>query len=370
LYEGHHADQYPNGCQLISLQLNPHGKPVSIKPWFRAWSERGHWHDDDSRYQHSQRGRVLWTCPTPAPKNGGNPYDFAHPATPPQFVGRVTSLNHLAQALEQTASVSLIGDRRIGKSSVLATFARRARDMGRTVVMLNGEGLEAASLAAFVFNITGKTCEDRADAAANALDAWAARVGLPGLAPLLLLDEAEIFLSQFEYRFFERLRGLLDRLCVVLATHQPIDLIFAQIGRGSPFDNELRIERLGLLEPDAAEALIQRGGASLDGDDHALMRRWAGRHPYYLQLLGFRLVQARLAGDSRDTALDNARDDAYARLRHLWKSLKPKEKQALLNAAVGQPANLSGLRMRGLLQEDGTVFGEVLVEWLDQEEPV
>jgi hypothetical protein len=184
-------------------------------------------------------------------------------------------------------------------------------------------------LAAFIFAITGKTGGDQPEAAADALSAWVESVGRPGLAPVLLLDEAEIFLRQFHYRFFERLRGMLERVCVVLATHRPVDEVFHQLGLGSPFDNKLQIHTVGLLETHAAEALLHRGDAVLDGEDLALMRRWAGRHPYYLQLLGFRLVEAHRQGESRQTALDKARQDAFARWRTLWPSLREKERPAL-----------------------------------------
>lgn len=368
LYEGHRADQYANGCQLIHLRLDSRGRPVKVELWSRAWSPEGHWHDDDSRYANSHRGRLVWPCtPPPMVRGGSNPYDFIHPAVPPVFVGREALLRSLMQALDETASVSLIGDRRIGKSSILETFALRAREMGRTVTMLSGEGGEAASLSAFVATVTGSPCLEQPDRAADALSAWVELTGKPGLAPLLLLDETEIFLNQFDYRFFERLRGMLERLCLVLATHKPIDLIFQQRGLGSPFDNKLRIEYAGLLEDDASEALVRRGNGTLDGEDSALMRRWAGRHTYYLQLLGYRLVEARRLGQTRDEALDKARQDAYARLRHLWKNLLPREQQALRLAAKGTPADHSRLRTRGLLDNDGRPFGEVLTEWLNEE---
>lgn len=368
LYEGHYANHYPNGCQLVTLKLNNQGRPVSVEAWFRSWAEQGHWHNDNSRYDHSVEGRREWFCFPPQPANhGANPYDIAHPAAPPAFVGRAALLNGLAQAIEQTASVSIVGDRRIGKSSLLLAFEARAKAMGREVRWLNGEGAEAASLSAFIAAITGNTCDDRAEAAANALSAWVARVGKPGLAPVLLLDEAEIFLRQFDYRFFERLRGMLERVCVILATHQPIDQVFKQLGLGSPFDNKLRIETVGLLEPGAVGQLLQRGAAVLEGEDLALMRRWAGRHPYYLQLLGFRLVEARRHHETRQAALDKARQDAHARLRQLWEKLKDKEKQILRQAASGQPSAHGGLRLRGLLEENGLLFGEVLAEWLEEE---
>jgi len=369
LYEGHRADRYPNGCQLISLNLDASGRPVSIEPWFRAWSEEGHWHDDDSRYDKSKRGRLEWFFSAPVRMVGNNPYDFTHPVVPPHFIGREALLASLEQALDETASVSLIGDRRIGKSSVLETFRLRAQEMGRTVVLLTGIGREAASLSAFVLAVTGHTCPDNADRAADALSVWVEKQGRPGLVPLLLLDEAEIFIRQFDYRFFERLRGMLDRLCLVLATNKPIDQLFKQMNKGSPFDYKLRIERLGLLEHSAANALVQRGGENLDGEDHELMRRWAGRNPYYLQLLGYRLVEARQMGETREIALDKAWEDAYARLRSLWANLNDREQDALHNAAAGTPSNHRGLRGRGLLEENELAFGEVLSEWMNEEDP-
>ncbi|MGY6217576.1 hypothetical protein ACW73L_20660 [Methylolobus aquaticus] len=240
--------------------------------------------------------------------------------------------------------------------------------MARTVTVLSGEGPEAASLPAFVTTITGRTCKSEADAAAEGLSAWLADIGRPGLPPVILLDEAEIFLRQFDYRFFERLRGMLGRLCLVIATHQPIDLLFEQIGRGSPFDNKLRIERLGLLEDDAAERLVRRGDGRLDPEDQHLMRDWAGRHPYYLQLLGFRLVEARLRGEARESALDRAREDAFARLRQLWRTLRDRERQALREAATGRPTDNHGLRTRGVLDHRGFPFGRVVPEWLTEED--
>ena len=105
----------------------------------------------------------------------------------------------------------------------------------------------------------------------------------------------------------------------------------------------------------------------LSGEDHALLRRWAGRNPYFLQLLGFRLVEARRQGETRQTALDKARQDAYARLRTLWHMLNSKQQQALRQAALGQPSTNSKMRLRGLLDENGLLFGDVLKEWLDEE---
>ena len=59
LYEGHRADQYPNSCQLIQLNLDREGRILSTDVRYRSWSKSGgHWHNDDSRYQNSLLGRT------------------------------------------------------------------------------------------------------------------------------------------------------------------------------------------------------------------------------------------------------------------------------------------------------------------------
>lgn len=370
LYEGDGADCYPNGCQLITLKLDAQGRPQHGEVYYRSWSPQGHWHADDSRYRQSHQGRVTWSFPAPTyPYNhSNNPYDYHHPAIPPNFVGRISLLRKLSDALEKGASVSLIGDRRIGKSSVLQTFAQQAHRQGRSVKLLTGEGPEASSLANFISHITGQTGVEDADRAADQLAVWAKRVGQPGLAPLLLLDEAEIFLRQFDYRFFERLRGLLDHVCLVVATHQPIDLIYSQLPNGSPFDNKLTIEYLGLLEAEAAEQLVQRSNGLLTAEAQTLLRTWAGRHPYYLQLLGQRLVAAQQAGEPYTNALDAAQQEAAARLRQLWKTLSTKELAALQQINTGQVNANSSLRLRGLVDEQGQLFGDVLANWLAEQD--
>jgi len=63
-------DRYRNGVTAMTLELNDAGRVCRIKFRFRGWSDRGHWHDDDSLYQGSERGCLVW----PRVDNGGT-YD-------------------------------------------------------------------------------------------------------------------------------------------------------------------------------------------------------------------------------------------------------------------------------------------------------
>jgi calcineurin-like phosphoesterase family protein len=61
LYEGHKADHYPNACEVIEIDLDDNGRPQQYNLWFRGWSEKGFWFDDNSLYRQTKEGRLNWT---------------------------------------------------------------------------------------------------------------------------------------------------------------------------------------------------------------------------------------------------------------------------------------------------------------------
>jgi hypothetical protein len=162
------------------------------------------------------------------PKEEWNPYDPYTPALGSGFVGRKEELRRLQQAMEMSHSVSVVGDWRIGKTSLLAAFAARARAAGRVVRHLSGEGPEGGSLAAFVRQVTGISTRSvsegqgrrdkslanasgwddlSADDAADHLSEWAEAHSSHGSKPVLIVDESERLIETFDYRFFDRVRG-------------------------------------------------------------------------------------------------------------------------------------------------------------------
>lgn len=232
---------------------------------------------------------------------------------------------------------------------------------------LSGEGPEGISPEVLVRTITGVQAPDDADGAANVLAQWAEAAGRPGLPPVLLVDEVDGILPRFEPRFFERLRGMLGRVLLVLASRRELDRIYHDLGRTSPFANCLVLQWLGLLEPEAAAALIAPGAGLLGADDAERLQLWAGRHPFYAQLLGYRLVEARQHGEPTSLAMDRFQTEAAARLRELWRVLDEREQQALRDGMIGTKVERRSLRVRGLVTEDGALFGEVLRQWLREE---
>jgi len=294
-----------------------------------------------------------------------NPYTPWTPVTPPNFAGRKRHLNQLEQALKNSESISIVGDRRIGKTSVLRTWEEKVRAQERVVVFVSGENAEAAALSRFVNEITKKQGSDKAEDAADILSDWAdkekAEIRFP---PSCWWMRRSASLRICRSVFFERLRGMLGRVVWIFATREDIDLICRRYHDTSPFENRLSLKRLGLLEPEAVEEIIRLG--KLTRVEVRQMHIWAGRHPFFLQLLGRCLIDAR--DDNITTALDEFYTEAKVRLRRVWKTLSEAEKEVLKGNAAGSSATLRSLRVRGLMTEDGKLFGKVLEEWLKEEE--
>jgi hypothetical protein len=302
--------------------------------------------------------------PLPSLPDRSSLFDPWTPAVPPIFVGRSALLAKISDALDEGRSISLVGDWRIGKSSLLKTCMMRLEKSARPAKLLSGEGPEGASPASFVERATGMKAAGGADAAANVLATWSKQVGKPGLVPALLVDEFDALVVRFEHRFFERLRGMLDCLCIIASSRQELDRVYNDLGRTSPFHNRLELCWIGLLEDGAAEELLHRCEQVLPATSSALIREWAGRHPFFIQLLSRKLLDGHKYGEGPECAQEAFLAEGGSRLRELWATLSDKEQQTVRASLECPQPQARSLRRRGLLTEDGRPFGRLLVEWL------
>jgi hypothetical protein len=98
-----------------------------------------------------------------------------------------------------------------------------------------------------------------------------------------------------------------------------------------------------------------------------MIREWAGRHPFFIQLLGRKLTDSLRFGETPQDAIEQFIAESAGRLRELWATLPPKD-HAVLRTSIETPQpKAMVLRHRGLLTEDGKPFGRLLVEWLTEE---
>ncbi len=322
---------------------------------------------------HALRRRSIAPEPlAPAPARGPrNAYDPWKTAGDDVFVGREATLRALAQALDERRSVNLVGDRRIGKSSILRVWERRARSLGYTVASTSGEMTSGRSARALVKAIARVDADDDADGAADALLAWIRARRRGGAPPLIVVDEFDDLCEHVDPRFFQRLRGMVgeELLVLLLATRAPLAEI-APEGRASSFDNVLATEPVGLLDPGAAEALLALRPDTFSPEERAELRVWSGRHPFYWKLLAHHLIRARREGEPVRKAVDDFLADAGRELQKLWVGhLDARERQALRGIVRGvamPPAVNRRLCRRGLLTEAGQPFATVLSHWLGE----
>jgi len=365
LYEGGLADTWGNSCQFVRLDLDSAGRPIEAMLRFRSFSPRGgHWFDDNGLDRESKDGRVTWTFGAPGlSKKQPNPFS---PWTPraDQCFGRAGIFRRLEAAFDERRSMWLVGDWRIGKSTLLLAWEKRLRERGVVVKLVSGQGPAGVSAGQFVETVTGLDSPSDPDTAADRLTTWIEAVSSAGLPPVVLVDEVESVVQSCDVRFFDRLRDLLGRVCLVFSSRDAPDEVFSRSNKTSPITNRMEPAWIGLLEPGGDEATIRLGVERLGPGDADLMNRWCGRHSYFLQLFGWLLVDARGLGASPDQALADLARQAPMHFRQLWKTLPGAQQQALRDAARGLPCNIGVLKQRGLLTDEGKPFGELFGAWL------
>jgi len=305
-------------------------------------------------------------------------HDFAGPSTfskhqspfapwtprPEHCFGRSGIFRRLEAAFDERRSMWLVGDWRIGKTVILMAWEKRLRERGIVVKLVSGQGPAGISAAQFVETVTGLDSPNDADGAADRLTTWIQSVSSSGVPPVVLVDEVESIVQSCDVRFFDRLRGLLGRLCLVFSSRDVPDEVFSRNNKTSPITNRMEVAWIGLLEPGGADATIRLGSEHLGPGDADLMRTWCGDHCFFLQLFGAFLVEARRSGASPDRALADLKSQAPVHFRQLWRTLPAAHRQALRNAARGVGSNIGLLKQRGLLTDNGKPFGEVFAAWL------
>jgi hypothetical protein len=363
LYEGGLADTYGNSCQLVRLELDSKGRPIEAVVRFRSFSPRGgHWFDDNGLYRDSKEGRITWSFRPPVAKKP-NPFS---PWTPraDQCFGRAGLIRRLETAFDERRSMWLVGDWRIGKTTVLLTWEKLLRQRGVIVKLVSGQGAAGVSARQFVETVTGLDSPDDADGAADRLTTWMKAVSSPSLPPVILVDEVESVVQTCEERFFERLRDLLGRLCLVFSSRDVPDDVFNRNNKTSPITNRMEVAWVGLLEPGGTDATIRIGAGHLGPGDGDLMHHWCGSHSFFLQLFGWSLAEARRLGASSEQAVAELKSQAPMHFRQLWKTLHSAHQAALRDASREIPSNIGVLKQRGLLTDDGKPFAEVFSAWL------
>ena len=247
---------------------------------------------------------------------------------PNLFFGREDELRILVGKLRgrQPVSVNLVGERRIGKSSLLYHFVQtwegRVPDPSRFAVLYLDLQKDTPATEEAFYKLLATALKGR-PSVQQALPSHFAFARFPrdhrefsacmealaavDLLPIFCLDEFETLLhypKQFNDHFFDRLRGLMNAnlLLFILSSRRSLDLCAGEQKLTSAFFNLGHMLRLAELSEEAADHLVnlpmpeREALPALQASDQKLARQWGGRHPYLLQLAAGELFDARQCG--------------------------------------------------------------------------
>ena len=326
---------------------------------------------------------------------------------PAYFFGRQRELERLYSAIATRQCVSLVGERKLGKSSLLTRLSHPAT--------LTSFGFDPAVYVFVYFDLEGLASARRDDFWLELLDTIAAqlppgelaqnlrrqidggdlrfltarramrRIRDTGLEVVLLLDEFESLArnAQFDPDFYGELRSLAGELGLVILTASKrslYDLTFENSSTlSSPFFNIFSEMPVGLLIDDDARHILQelpsRSGQPFAADDVAWALGLAGPHPFFIQVMGWHLFEAVHSGEPRsaetyDIVRKRFAAEAEDHYRYIWSSLNSAEQSGLLGLTHANEALLKTLRAKSLVREDAehaVPFSAAFATFLERE---
>ena len=297
-----------------------------------------------------------------------NPFTFGNPIRDPaHFFGRDTELRQIVSRLLSSAheSTSIVGERRIGKTSLLLHLSNDnvASSLGLTperfcLIYIDFQGLTDITPRRFWQRVLRKmarsicqldlmdeiTALEKLDSfdLFDLEDLWET-IADHGLTVALLLDEFEYVTQNpnFGPDFFGGLRALAihHNLPLVTATRRElVDLCHSDEIKGSPFFN---IFASVVLRPFSREEIVELAtgylaetGLSTSLEEQELLLRLGGGHPFYAQIAGYYLVEAKLKCLSGDQLTRQVTSDfdgqADPHFHYLWSHCQESEKITLL----------------------------------------
>ncbi len=334
-------------------------------------------------------------------------YNRQRITSPDAFFGRKSEVDILYSAVVTHQCRSLVGERKIGKSSLLT-------HIGNPEVM-RSYGLDPDQQVILYFDLEGMTSAGPSDFWSEVLDRLSGR--LPpgeiaaqmqrllnegevrfmhvrrllrrlrdsGLELTLCLDEFESLARnpKFETDFYGELRSLAGELGLVYLTASKrslYELTFEHSDTlSSPFFNIFtELPLTTFCDEEVNELLVglsSQAGAGFDPEQVQLARELAGNHPFFLQVAGFHVYEVQnISQLSGSDAVQQIRKrflaEAEDHYRYLWSQLSITQQMALINLEQATEPDIRALRSKNLILEKNNrpvPFSETFAEFLKRQ---
>jgi len=332
-----------------------------------------------------------------------NPYVHRGPIKDPShFYGRAEETQDLLLHTAKGQSVSIVGPRRIGKTSLLLHLCHSAQAVEpgtgprHLFVFLDCQRKPVAGQAdiyQWMWDEISKEAQwDKArSATVQSGEEFEKAVGElcdDGFELTLLIDEFELMAenSQLSTDFFTRLRGLAVAYPVsyVTSSVKPLsDLEYSDRSvLSSPFFNIFHPQHLGFLKPEEAQEFVIKPVQAMEGlpvytdAEISFLFEMAGYHPALLQIACYYLFEHKVKSGAWDTWAEQEvrqkyRDDVMDHFRYVWQQLTPGQRKAMVLICTGQSDEI-GRRLWTQLERQCLIyerkpFSSVLREFVLQE---
>jgi hypothetical protein len=276
--------------------------------------------EDDARVYRVAALR-LW----PGAERGTNPFIWRAGITRAEdFFDREAEQRVLRSYLRGLQNCQVIGQRRIGKTSLLLHIVRRAAEWepAAAVAYLDLQDPRCYTLSGWLA-LTARQF-NWAAAPPPTLAEFAERVEqmlADGRRPVLCLDEFEHLAKhrdEFNHDFFMTLRSCGQRgMSIVTASRHPLHELTDTSDPTSPFYNTFPLLRLGPFTPADAEDFInlhRPGVPPFIAAERNTILKFCGGYPLALQVACFHVLEAKQERTALEVAMRNAEQDVKALL--------------------------------------------------------
>lgn len=314
-----------------------------------------------------------------------NPYIHRNrlPHDSDMFFGRCMEMDQLRGYIlaENPQGVSVIGERRIGKSSLVWRVYHRVRDLPQMLALwmdthaLDKKIDDEASFYGFISDLAKKECTrkgvERWETSEVLFSDYAGfreflnETAAAGFTFCLMIEEFEkLAIKDFVGRsFLGNLRHLCDHdeyrfSCVTISWRALRESQTAE-QVGSDFGNNFAQITLGLLEDKPLADLRSYGfkadGWQLQEADLRQVHSLAGAFPFCNQIVLSHVFEAKKFHQSIDMAFQKSRGELIRFYRDLWEKRAPEEQRALKALAQGKTVkHLPGdMEYRGIVGTNG-----------------
>ena len=311
---------------------------------------------------------------------------------PAYFWGRAQEIEALYGAILTRQCRSIVGERKLGKSSLLTHLACSAslRKHGfdpkhYAFIYVDLEGMAQITYEEFWPELLDQLSAELPDSQSELKTLAEALVQQPrirfmqvrrlmrrieraNVTVVIMLDEFESLAvnGDFDHGFYGELRSLAGELGVVYITASKrslYDLTYLHADTlSSPFFNIFSEETLGLLTRSEAVTLLHELSSlphdiPFSPDQINFLIDLAGRHPFFLQIAGYYLYAARQDGSASSSVPEHVKrrfeTEAEDHFRYWWQQLSFLEQTALLqiNHEPPSPKVLRQLREKALVYQ-------------------